>query len=210
MASWSSGPSAFFEVEAVNAGVPVLGKELFKDKKGELRKQFVAVVDRSAIQVQAAPFAPAIATGTNGAKSWETKSMADAAVGSPTIIIEGSISGTSLQIFADGKPILYTPDAPGAGTPTNFHCGWEPAIKRRTAAKASGSECSRTRRNARGYGQRHTGYGLGSALSRIQRFHGGSTRVSNTIPGNPGPQSGFLPGLPANSHIVPYFTKLDP
>ena len=47
-------------------------------------------------------------------------------------------------------------------------------------------------------------------VTPITRFHGGSSRVGNTLPGNPGPQSSFDATNPANRHLVPYFTRLEP
>ena len=35
-------------------------------------------------------------------------------------------------------------------------------------------------------------------------------RVSNALPGNPGSQPAFDPNAPANKHLIPFFTKLDP
>ena len=204
---WTVG---FFEVDSP-VGAPVLqfGKELFDKVPGDLRAQYTAVVDRSMLTV-ASPLTPAIP----GPKPWETKLLADASVGSPTVTIEGTMNGVNLQIFNDGVAVIYAPDTPGVGTPTlnPFRLG----LGDKNAATPGDGEWIRVQTYTAGPPGSGTVIVTLDTTSDavnypgIQRFHGGSTRVSNTIPGNPGPQPLFDAGSPANRHLVPYFTRMDP
>jgi len=193
---WTVG---FFEVDAIDAGVPQLGKGLFDKVPGDLRAQYSAVVDRSAIQVPQAQ-APA----TNGAKPWETKLMADAPIGSTTITVEGGFSITSMTVYTDGQAISVSAGSPpirlgyGDKAVTGGDGEW---VKIQSVAAGPTAGTVTITLDTTSDPVNYPG---------IQRFHGGSTRVSNTLPGNPGPQPGFDPSAPANRHIVPYFTRMEP
>ena len=180
---WTVG---FFEVEAVSAGVPQLGKEIFDKVPGDLRAQYAAVLDRSNLQVPVTPVA-----GTNGPKPWETKLTADAPIGSPSLIVEGTVNGASpasLRIYIDGQPVDVA-----AGTQIRLGYGNGEWVTIASVVGTAG-----------------TGTVTLNLTGTTTVFHGGSTRVSNTRPGNPGPQPGFDSAAPANRHVVPYFLRLDP
>ena len=190
---WTVG---FFEVESpVGAPVLQIGQELFKDVPGDLRKQYSAVVDRSMLTV-ASPLTPAVL----GPKPWETKLMADAPVGSTTVTVEGIVNGANLRIYNDGVPVDVTPGSQlrlgtsdttvgGEGEFVNISTVGTPIV-----AGALPGQVVITL----------------DATTPTLRFHGGSSRVSNALPGNPGSQPAFDPNAPANKHLIPFFTKLDP
>ena len=212
---WTVG---FFEVDSP-VGAPVLqfGKELFDKVPGDLRAQYSAVVDRSAIQVP--PQTPALPAtpSTNGLKAWETRLISDVQVGSPTITVEGTfISATSMSFIADGQAILLpnpTVPAPNASL-IRLGYGNNRAFGGLLADGGNG-EWVKAGSFAVGPQVGTVTITLDTASDPanypgIQRFHGGSTRVSNTIPGNPGPQPLFDAGSPLNRHLVPYFTQMAP
>ena len=192
---WTVG---FFEVDSP-VGAPVLqfGKELFDKVPGDLRAQYSAVVDRSMLTV-ASSLTPTIP----GPKPWETKLMADAPIGSLQLTVEGVLNGANLRIFSDGLPIDIVPGSQlrlgvgdtltgGDGEFVNIATVGTPIVAGTTPGQVVIT--------------------LDSIIpTPTLRFHGGSTRVSNTIPGNPGPQPLFDASNPANRHLVPYFTRMEP
>jgi len=190
---WTVG---FFEVDAVTAAGPTIGKELFDKVPGDLRAQYAAVVDRSTMQVPQSP-----APGTNGPKPWETKLLTDAPIGSTTVTVEGTVNplppaaATSFQIYNDGVLVDVLPGTQirlGTGDSSAGTPGEGEWVTIQTIAMPTAGQVTLTLSTA------------------TMRFHGGSSRVSNALPGNPGPQPGFDASSPANRHLVPYFTRLDP
>ncbi len=213
---WTVG---FFEVEAGGFGgvPPTLGKELFDKVPGDLRAQYSAVVDRSAIQVPpqnpALPATPA----TNGLKAWETRLISDVPVGSSTITVEGTfISAASMSFIADGQATPFPNPAVPAPNASLIRLGYG-NNRAFGGLLADGGEGEWVKAGSFALGPQPGTViiTLDTATDPanypgIQRFHGGSTLVSNTLPGNPGPQPLFEPANPANRHIVPYFTRMEP
>ncbi|MDB5313842.1 MAG: hypothetical protein JWO38_8044 [Gemmataceae bacterium] len=205
----------FFEVRTDAAGTPqttqeaagfnrfILGKEAFKDVPGDLRQQFVAVIDRNNLTVANSSSPPSSAAV--GPRPFFTTLEAPVAAGSTTLYVTAAGGGGgTLQVYADGQLITI---GTGAGNTSTLVIG-------------SGADQEAVTVSA----VTNYGGGIGTiTVSPTQRAHGQGDMVSNVQTlgnttlgvaglGNPGPQPGFdVVTNPTNNNyiqVVPYWGRV--
>ncbi len=208
----------FFEVVNPPGFPNTLGKEIYDKVPGDLRAQYAGVVDRTALTIDPPP-ASAPTQLTFGAKPWETKLTADAAVGSTTITIQAQCTAAgSCTVFDDGTPVPITAIG-GAAADTG------PLLRVGYAGIAVGGDGEWVRVDAITPGPAGSGTAIltinttastNPALPAysvaLNRFHGGNSRVSNAQVGHPGPQPAFDYREPTGKYrgVLPFFMRMVP
>jgi hypothetical protein len=213
---------AYFEVRTDAAGNPVsvaeangynrylLGKEAYKDAPGDLRQQFVAVIDRNNIGQNLAnvnvqgprPFFTSLEAPAQPAPAGTPNSIYIDAVldpnGNPVVYADGQPTllqpGMNLVIGSGVEQQVVTIMTPG---PTGEGSTFTPPILATIVPVAT----------APGVFQVY----LSSATNPLLRSYPAGTLVSNVRLGNPGPQPGFDVVDPTNQTyrpVVPYWTKI--
>ncbi|MGL4422594.1 MAG: hypothetical protein ACRCZF_18140, partial [Gemmataceae bacterium] len=211
---------SFFEVRDPGTGAfpkMVLGKEVFLETPGDLRKQFCSVIDRSAMTINDVT-TPTTATQP-GRKPWMTSLTADAEVGSNTLHMTGAINGSAANIFHNGETItvnvgdrirvgfgdstntLATPWLAGS-TPDNNDGEWVTvqSISQRLLSPATTMPMA-----AATY---FPGQVTLRTTTNLTRNHSSSSPVSNAILGYPGPQPNFSYKDNSAAGVVPYMMEM--
>jgi hypothetical protein len=215
----------FFEVD----GAGRLGQELKLRDTGDLRAQYAAIVDRSAITMNIADptSATPLAVQPNvlGPKPWETKLAGDSLPGSNSVTIQANFvtGNTFCTVFDDGQQVNI--DATGAAPTANL-----PPVVNRTSqlwigyAMANPTSVGYPAGTPDGDGEAVLVTGVtagtipGTAVLTVQtvgggnltRFHGGGGRVSNAPVGHPGPQPLFDYRNNAYRGVLPFFMRMVP
>ncbi|MCE9563896.1 MAG: hypothetical protein K8U57_17780 [Planctomycetes bacterium] len=186
----SAGPGTG-EVPAPNAGINVgtfvkLGKEYYLNAPGDTRKKFFAIVDRSNIGYDPSQLITPPPAGTSYTQvaqpfftTVEANSASAAAGGSVVLTI--STDGTG-NVYSNGIPVAI-------GSTLAIGVGANQDIVTVTAVTATSVTVKQI---------------SGQAL----KAHYAGECVSNMIPGNPGPQTGFDPTGPQYKSVVPLWVKL--
>ncbi len=224
----------FFEV--TNAGPhsvtnqPVLGKELFDRVPGDLRAQFAAVLDRSQLAVHHDGQLPG--EGNTGAIQAnvaskllpvQMKLLRDATVGANQIVIEAGPGGTLFdngaalglaagRLLRLGNADVNTALVSGASTVVSGDGEW---VRIAAVAQLNGPDVTgavtvpipghfvvtldNTFAMAGGWG-----------AGVVNRYHAAGTKVTTTVMGNPGPQTGITLEQLRQRGLVPYFTRIEP
>ena len=198
-------------VNGVPINRPILGKEAYKEVPGDLRQQYVAVVDRSNIAIDPNPNYLPPTSGTyptprQSERPFFTATETPTPVGSQTITVAAStnpITG-SATVYADGVGIDIRPSATGfisylvlgSGPDQTTVAVADPAALGSPAIVPAGP-----------------GVYTVTLAAPVTRYFPAGTLVSNAKFGNPGPPTGVAfdvvdPNATTYRPVVPYWSKV--
>jgi hypothetical protein len=198
----------FFEVTgsaSVNTA-PKLGKELFKDMPGDLRQRYMAVVDRSNLSID--PTSPSTLNIKQGGKPFITELVAFDPTANTMQFRAHGLNNNTITLNYEGTQFGIAPNTPlrigtGSGIGTGYAAEWVNVTSIVGYNPATGIATVGISRNAT------PGPLFPAPATPPVATHYPGEMITNVVPGNPGPQTGFTPTAPNYQSVVPFFARVD-